>query len=158
MLRGSRQPRHLNLLVKRTTSTDYALSASNNLDDDYWDALDAKDVYFIDDSARELEITQKVPAAFEKAGYEICTWSKASTHPVWILNARRKSAPRFADYPQFIKHVIDVLRSASVRARRAEVTVGRNGDTIIVSLLWPLGVRAWRFDESSGWEPDPFTT
>ena len=132
------------------------MAATNTHDDHYWNALDAKDVYFSDDPTCELEMAQKVPAAFENAGYKIRTWGKAETHPVWILSARRKSAPRFADTAKFAAHVIEVLKSAGVRARKADVTIDRRGDTIRVWFLWPLAVRAWRFDEEVGWAPDPF--
>src|SRR4051794_38298030 len=118
------------------TATDHPLPASNSYDDHFWDALDAKDVYFTNDPTGELEMEQNVPPAFENAGYRIRTWGKASTHPLWILHAYRRSAPRFANNAQLTTHVIEVLRSAGVRARRGEVTVDRRGDTIIVSFLW----------------------
>jgi hypothetical protein len=130
------------------------MAGPNTDDDHFWDALDAKDVYFTVDQTCELDFAATVPVAFEKAGYKIRTWGKADTHPCWILRARRKSAPRFADNAQFAAHVIEVLRSAGVHARKADVTIGRNGDTIQVSFLWPLAVRVWRYDEGVGWSPD----
>lgn len=139
-----------------TAIIDQTVAVPNVRDDRFWDAMDAKDVFFNDDPTGELEMAQKVPAAFENAGYKVFTLRKAKTHPVWILIARPKSAHQFAENARFIAHIIDVFRSVGVRARRADVTVDRRGKTIIVSFLWPLAVRSWLFDEKSGWSPDPF--
>ena len=101
-------------------------------------------------------MAEKVPSAFQTAGYKVRTWAKFASHPVWLFRGLRESAPRFDDDAQFVKHVINVLASAGVRARKADVTIGRNGDTIHVSFLWPLAVRAWLYNEELGWTPDSF--
>lgn len=135
-------------------TTEYPLAVADTGDEHFWDALDAKSVYFTSDPTGELEMQQRVPAAFETAGYRVKAWGKADSHPCWILRARRASAPRFANGAQLTNHLIEVLRSAGVRARKADLNIDRRGDTILVSFLWPLAVRAWRFDEGLGWEPD----
>ena len=116
----------------------------------------AKEVAFPLDATGEITMAAEVPLAFERAGYKVQVWGKSASHPCWILRARRKSAPRLTDRAQLMTHLIEVLRSAGVRARKADLTIDRRGDTILVSFLWPLAVRAWRFDEGLGWEPDPF--
>ena len=115
----------------------------------------AKEVSFPLD---ELTMAAEVPLAFARVGYKVQIWGKTPSHPCWILRARRTSAPRFADNAQLVAHVIEVLRSAGVRAGKADVTIENRGDTIQVTFLWPLRVRAWHFDESYGWKPDPHTT
>jgi hypothetical protein len=141
------------------SSAHSPISAQRRAEDDYWDALDAKAVFYPADGSGELAMSLRIPSAFENAGYQIRQWGRAEFHPVWVLRARNKTAPRFGKRdPQFIQHVLQILRSADVNARKADLVVDRTGDRILVSFLWPLAVRAWRFDEEHGWAPDPFAT
>jgi hypothetical protein len=144
--------------VSRTMSIDHAVAAPNTRDNRFFDSLDAKDIYYLNDPTGELEMAEKVPSAFQKAGYKVRTWAKFASHPVWLFRGLRESAPRFADDAQFVAHVIEVLKSAGVRARKADVTIDRRGDTIRVWFLWPVAVRAWRYDEELGWAPDPLAS
>jgi hypothetical protein len=134
-------------------TTEYLLAVADTSDERFWDALDAKSVYFTNDPWGELEMQQRLPAAFEAAGYKIESWGRSDTHPCWILRARRRSALRFADKAQLVTHVIELLRSAGIRARKADVTVDKRGDTILVAFVWPMAGRDWRFDEGLGWAP-----
>ena len=118
------------------------------------DYCDAKDVFYPTFVNAEAAMSAQVPLAFERAGYTIRAWRKGEAHPVWSLRARRKTAPQFDNNAQFVAHVTEVLKSAGLRARKADLTIDRRGDTIEVSFLWPLGVRRWRFAENKGWEPD----
>jgi len=118
------------------------------------DYCDAKDVFYPSFLNEEAAMSAQVPLAFERAGYTIRAWRKADTHPHWSLSARRKTAPKFDNNTQFVAHVIEILKSAGIRARKADVTIDKRGEAIQVSFLWPLGVRRWRFNEKTGWEPD----
>jgi hypothetical protein len=139
------------------SSAHSPVSVQGQQDDFFRDSFDPKDVYFLDDPFDETRMSLRVPSAFESAGYEIRQWGKAQYHPAWILRARNKTAPRFGKRdPRFIQHVLQVLKSAEVNARKSDLVTDRTGERILVSFLWPLGVRSWRFDKKLGWAPDRF--
>jgi len=120
-----------------------------------YDDEDYKDVFYPSHQNVELAMAAQVRTAFERAGYHVWHWAKADTHPVWILRARRKLAPRVGDNVQFTKHIMSVLKGAGISGRKGDITIDRNGDAILVAFAWPLRVRVWTFDENSGWAPDP---
>ena len=137
------------------TSAHSPVSVQDQENDFFRDSFDPKDVYFVDDPLDETRMSLRVPSSFESVGYQIIQWGKAQYHPSWILRARNRTAPRFGKRdPKFIQHVLQILKSAEVNARKADVTITRNGDAVQVSFLWPLGVRAWRYEEGVGWSPD----
>src|SRR3569833_3140422 len=107
-------------------------------EDEFWDSQDAKDVFGIDAPDTESAMATQVPGAFKDAGYKITEWGKAETHPVWVLRARRKSAPRFKGGVEFVHHVIQVLRSAGVVAGKSDFTADCKGDGILVAFQWPF--------------------
>src|SRR5690242_20184493 len=92
-----------------------------------YDDEDYKDVFYPSHQNPELAMAAQVRTAFEGAGYRVWHWAKADTHPVWILRARRKSAPRFRDDVQFTKHITNVLKGAGISGRKDDITIDRNG-------------------------------
>lgn len=110
-------------------------TASAN-DDDYWDSLDARDVFFADLLPGEPEIAPGLRSAFEGEGYSVRSVEVARTHPVLILRMNRKCAAQTADHRSLRRHLRSVLRQAGFRLRRKELTVCQTGDRILVAFQW----------------------
>jgi hypothetical protein len=121
-----------------TSPNNSAVPALDLEADEWWDWIFVKDLYHLDDPDGEIAMSVQVPLAFENAGYAIRQWAKADYHPVWVLRARRKFAPRFGTDAEFFQHALQVLEGADVRARKSELTAQRSGDRILVAFIWPL--------------------
>jgi hypothetical protein len=119
---------------KRTPGIDAAVPATTPDFDD--DPNFYKDVYDCDWRVCESEIAYRLRVMFTSNGYAPKTVQAAPTHPIWIICAKRKDAPRIADNRLFFKHIQKLLRDTGFRLRKDEMTVDQKGDNILVSFIW----------------------
>jgi len=94
------------------------------------------DVYYPDQLPGEAETAYRLRVTFTSEGYATKTILAASTHPVWVIHARRKDAPRIVEHRLFFRHIQNLLRGAGFNLRGDELTIDRKGDSILVAFQW----------------------
>ena len=94
------------------------------------------DVYYPDLLPDESETAYRLRVAFTSEGYATKTILAASTHPVWVIHAKRKDAPRIVDHRLFFKHIQNLLRGAGFQLRRDELSVSQDKCGILVAFQW----------------------
>jgi hypothetical protein len=119
---------------KRTPGIDAAVPATTPDFDD--DADFYKEVYDCDWRVCESEIAYRLRVMFTSNGYAPKTIQAAPTHPIWIIRAKRKDAPRIADNRLFFKHIQKLLRDTGFRLRKDELNVTQERDSILVTFIW----------------------
>jgi hypothetical protein len=127
-------------------------------DHEEWDRDDAADVYYPDTQQGENEITCMLRLAFEIHGYVVRDIREAPTHPVMIIHALRRNAPRMSDPRLFFRHIRGLLREAGIPLRRDELTANQTGDRIMIALLWkasPMNARPTGDELQAEYDPIP---
>lgn len=94
------------------------------------------DVYCPDLLPGEAETAYRLRITFTSEGYETKTILAAATHPVWVIRAKRKDAPRIVDQRLLFRHIQKLLRGAGFDLCRDELTIDRKGDFVLVAFLW----------------------
>lgn len=95
---------------------------------------DYRDVYELTGSALRF---QQMEMAFRNAGYVIRkTELSPHTPPVAVLRLIRRTAPRFSDRAEFVRHVRQILGSVGISVPKRELTAQQNGNTTLVAFVW----------------------
>ncbi|MGO8837582.1 MAG: hypothetical protein ACLQAH_05350 [Limisphaerales bacterium] len=94
------------------------------------------DVFYPDLLPGEAETAYRLRVTFTSEGYSTKTILAAATHPVWVIQARRKDAPQIVDHRLLFRHIQNLLRRAGFHLREDELTIDRKGDSILVAFQW----------------------
>ncbi len=112
---------------------------------DPWDDADMDDlreIAYTDDPTGELALPFQLHSLFRAAGYRVRLAAKASPyHPVWVVKLVRTTAEPIRDKNELFQTVQRLLQSIKLRFRKADLTVQRTGDRIVVTFLWPPAPR-----------------
>src|SRR4051812_1660190 len=103
-------------------------STSSSIDDEE----DFKDIY-PDPATGESSTVFLLRHHFARAGYEIRNIEEPKTHPVLILHATRQNATAVSDYRLLRRRIQDVLCQVGFYLRRDELTVGQNGNRLLIA-------------------------
>lgn len=122
--------------MKRTSTPQVEVAAPNAAPD--FDDVPGyySDVYYPDLLPDESETAYRLRVTFTSEGYATKTILAAATHPVWVIRARRKDAPRIVDHRLFFRHIQELLSRAGFFLGRDELTIDRKGDSILIAFQW----------------------
>lgn len=105
-----------------------------------------KDVYEPSGTARRF---LEIETAFYRAGYRTKS-TELSPHPVAVFRFVRRTAPRFPDRVQFMKHVRQILKSVGIDVPKGDLTAEQTGSRALVSFLWTSNLRQSYDDKKRG--------
>lgn len=140
------------------SSPEFVHNLDIDEEEDEWDSLCCRDVFFADLLPGEPEIAPDLRSTFESEGFSIRRVEAPPTHPVLVLHAICKGAVATSDQRSLLRHLQSVLRRAGFRLRSDELVVGRRGKGLIIAFLWkdsPVDARPTAEELEAQYEPIP---